>query len=831
MSPRSEATLQTFLKRHRMLQLRSREVAQEAVQNVTLSEGGIEIDFGPGVREAEAEGDWLEEARHLDIARPAAPVLQGASPPPLEIAILVTGTRGDVQPFVPIGRRLARDGHRVRLATHVDFRDFVESNGLEFYPLAGDPKELIAYMVKTGGKLLPTKLDQIVEDVPKKRQMLREIIESTWGACTQPDPGREDAAPFRADAIIANPPCYGHAHVAEALRIPLQMVFTMPWTPTTAFPQALANVPQGRNRPRENWLSYGVIDLLTWAGVGDLINDFRRDTLGLPALHVAASGASVINDRAVPFCYLWSPKLIPKPADWQEHIDVADFVFFEQESRFEPPPELTRFLEAGDPPIYVGFGSCVVEDPEALTRTVFAALEQAGARGIVSAGWGGLGGGEAPPHVHLIGECPHDWLFPRCAAVCHHGGAGTTATGLRFGRPTVVVPFFGDQPFWGHMVAEAGAGPAPVPAREVSIERLAEAFRACSRSEVRARAEEIGATLRERDGADLAARAFYRHLPTTGDGVLSHLGFHARERERLRAGEIVAVELPSEDRDVTIAVATRLKCSLDAILEPILTGRTEAIHPATIAFGELGEAEPVASAFAGAGFDESEADEATALLRAEPGQTFNLSPAEIGRFAALRAELGSDARDPAVRERVDELLRALLLERTLAYRAGGLDAIAPYAREEGRFAEPGSELRAAAEAASLFAASYPRLHRAFLDYPKSAHPEALHRFHWAKRRVDGRPAFLLGHRVLLSQPALTIMALRSFYVSRVYDGLDLVVALIPEEEELLAVATWRFVAERLRGLGGAVRRPQVRRRARNVLTEHVTAVRRMVEEG
>ncbi len=536
MSPRSEATLQAF-HRHRILQIRAREAAQAAVRNVTLSAGGIEIDYAPESLEADPEDDWLREAQELDLTRPMAPIVQGASPPPLRIAILVTGTRGDVQPFLPIGQRLARDGHRVRLATHVDFRDFVESNGLEFYPLAGDPKELIAYMVKTGGKLLPTRLDQIVEDVPKKRRMLREIIESTWLACTEPDPVRENASPFRADAIIANPPCYGHAHVAEALRVPLQMVFTMPWTPTTAFPQALASISHGRNSPRENWLSYGVIDLLTWAGVGDLINDFRRDTLGIPALHVAARGASVINDRAVPFCYLWSPSLVPTPADWPDHVDVADFVFFEQESRFDPPRELVEFLEAGDPPVYVGFGSCVVEDPEALTRAIFAGLEQAGVRGIVSAGWGGLGGGETPPHVHLIGDCPHDWLFPRCAAVCHHGGAGTTATGLRFGRPTAVVPFFGDQPFWGHRVAEAGAGPAPVPAREVTAERLAEAFRACMRPEVKARAEEIGAALRERDGAELAVRAFYRHLPTTSP---------ARRRSRSRAWKPRCESAPSQ---------------------------------------------------------------------------------------------------------------------------------------------------------------------------------------------------------------------------------------------------------------------------------------------
>jgi hypothetical protein len=160
----------------------------------------------------------------------------------------------------------------------------------------------------------------------------------------------------------------------------------------------------------------------------------------------------------------------------------------------------------------------VVADPAALTRTVFAALERAGARGIVSEGWAHLGGAAPPPNVFMIGDCPHDWLFARCRAVCHHGGAGTTAAGLRAGLPTVVVPFFGDQFFWGQMVADAGAGPEPVAIGRLDSEALAGAFETCRGPEVRERAATLGARLRETDGAELVGRSLYRHLPVGAMG-------------------------------------------------------------------------------------------------------------------------------------------------------------------------------------------------------------------------------------------------------------------------------------------------------------------------
>jgi UDP:flavonoid glycosyltransferase YjiC (YdhE family) len=506
-----ESVSSAFLRR-RVHRQRMRAAALRALKLVEAGAGDrFQLDFDAASDVLQRVGPWMgayvAELPTFGGARSPLP-----SVPPMSIIMMVVGSRGDVQPFVPIGQAIAGAGHRVRLATHEEFRSLVEKAGLEFYPLAGDPRELMDYMVRTGGSVVPTHLDQIVEDVPRKRALIGEILESTWRACTEPDPGLPNAPSFTADGIIANPPSYGHFHCAEALSIPLHMIFTMPWTATAAYPHPLARLDQSGDRPMLNWLSYGVVDMLMWVGVADVVNAFRAKTLGLPPMDVD-DGTGLLDDNEVPFTYLFPESLVPRPVDWDPHIDVASFVFWDQAEGYEPPPALRDFLAAGDPPIYVGFGSCVVEDAEGLTRTLFEAFDKAKVRGVVSEGWAKLGGATPPPDVHLVGDTPHDWLFPRCRAVCHHGGAGTTAAGLRAGLPSVVVPFFGDQFFWGRMLADAGASPEPIPIAELTSERLAGAFAACVRSEMQDRSAALGARVCAEDGVDLVLASLYRHLP------------------------------------------------------------------------------------------------------------------------------------------------------------------------------------------------------------------------------------------------------------------------------------------------------------------------------
>ena len=497
----------------RFTQARMRAYLRHALTTIHSDTAGrVGLDFEPGSEESlTAAESWLAEHR-ASLAEPVAPAEPGIVPP-LAIAILVVGTRGDVQPFLPIARELQAAGHRVRVATHEEFRSLVQASGVEFFPLAADPRELIAYMVRTGGHILPTKLEQFRDDVPRKRELVAEIIESTWQACIAPDPAGGNATAFRADAILANPPCFGHIHLAEALRVPLHMVFTMPWTPTTAFPHPLANLGGGRHGPVENWLSFLTIDFLTWAGSADLVNRFREETLGLEPILLGEGGSSLVHDNEVPTTYLWSPSFVPKPADWGDTVEVAGFAFLDQASSYDPPRELTDFLEQGPAPFYIGFGSCVIDDPAAMTATLAAAVQRAGVRAILSRGWAGLGEGLDDPAILVVGDVPHDWLLPHLAGICHHGGAGTVAAGLRAGLPTIVVPFFGDQYFWGDAVARAGAGPAPLPGARLDADALAEAIAFCGKAETRQRARAISRSIAAEDGASAAVAAFHRHLP------------------------------------------------------------------------------------------------------------------------------------------------------------------------------------------------------------------------------------------------------------------------------------------------------------------------------
>jgi UDP:flavonoid glycosyltransferase YjiC (YdhE family) len=386
-------------------------------------------------------------------------------PPPMNIVIQIVGSRGDVQPFVALGQVLKRKyNHRVRIATHPNFKDFVTENGLEFFSIGGDP-------------LL---------------------------------------SPFIADAIIANPPSFAHMHIAEKLGIPLHLMFTMPWSPTQAFPHPLANITNSNaDANMTNFVTYALVDMLTWQGLGDMINKFREKSLGLEPVSIMWAPGMTSRLR-IPYTYCWSPALIPKPRDWGNYIDISGFFFLNLSSSYTPPAELTEFLEAGPAPVYIGFGSIVVDDPNAMTKMIFEAVKKTGQRALVSKGWGGLGADEmgVPEGVYMLGNCPHDWLFQHVSCVVHHGGAGTTATGILAGRPTVVVPFFGDQPFWGAMTAKAGAGPMPQPYKTLTADKLANAILEALKPESLVRAAELSAKIKAEDGTDEGAKSFHKQLHT-----------------------------------------------------------------------------------------------------------------------------------------------------------------------------------------------------------------------------------------------------------------------------------------------------------------------------
>ncbi|KAG4440404.1 hypothetical protein IFR05_004097 [Cadophora sp. M221] len=446
--------------------------------------------------------------------------------PTISIVVMVIGSRGDIQPFLKLGKNLKEFGHRVRIATHPAFKDFVEKDsGLEFFSVGGDPAELMAFMVKNPG-MIPTMETLKKGEVGRRRQQMAEMFEGFWRACINATDDEKDVsnlkmmgakAPFIADAIIANPPCFAHIHCAERLGIPLHLMFTFPYTPTQAFPHPLANIKKSNVDPGyANFMSYPLVEMMTWQGLGDLVNNFRVKTLGLEPVSTLWAPGQLYRLK-VPFTYLWSPGLVPKPKDWGLEIDIAGFVFLDLASSFKPPEDLLKFLDAGEPPVYIGFGSIVVDEPDNFTKMIFEAVEKAGVRALVSKGWGGLGDDNTPENVFMLENTPHDWLFPKVSAVVHHGGAGTTAIGLKCGKPSMIVPFFGDQMFWGAMIGEAGAGAKPVPHKELTVDKLADGIKQCLTEEARKGAEKIALDIeKEGDGSKNAVISFHRSLVLRG---------------------------------------------------------------------------------------------------------------------------------------------------------------------------------------------------------------------------------------------------------------------------------------------------------------------------
>ena len=302
----------------------------------------------------------------------------------------------------------------------------------------------------------------------------------------------------------------------------------MPWSPTLAFPHPLANIrPSDADPKMVNYLSYALIETLTWQGLGDLINRLREEKLGLSPLSAISAPGTVVRLK-IPCSYAWyapqslmlfvadflrSPALIPKPEDWGSHISVPGFYFVPLGPKYTPPTELEIFLSRGPPPVYFGFGSIVVDDPDAMSALIFTAVQKRGVRALVSQGWGGLRGHRTSENIFMLGDCPHDWLFERVSCVVHHGGAGTTAAGIKAGKPTVIIPFFGDQPFWGDMIARAGAGPEPIPYKKLTADKLVSALEYALQPLTASRATELGSRIKQESGAANGVMSFHDQLP------------------------------------------------------------------------------------------------------------------------------------------------------------------------------------------------------------------------------------------------------------------------------------------------------------------------------
>jgi UDP:flavonoid glycosyltransferase YjiC (YdhE family) len=237
-----------------------------------------------------------------------------------------------------------------------------------------------------------------------------------------------------------------------------------------------------------------------WQGFRSADKIARQEVLKMPLAPFSGPYNS-LRTRDLPILYGFSPSVIAKPSDWDENTHVTGYWFLDAPDDWIPSSKLANFLDAGSPPVYIGFGSMSHRNPVETADLVLEALRRSHQRAILLSGWGSLQGSDLPDTVFMIDSVPHAWLFPRMAAVVHHGGAGTTAAGLRAGVPSVIVPFFGDQPFWGQRIADLGVGPDPIPRNKLTVERLARAIQiAVSDKDIHQRAAWLGEQIQAEDG-------------------------------------------------------------------------------------------------------------------------------------------------------------------------------------------------------------------------------------------------------------------------------------------------------------------------------------------
>lgn len=417
----------------------------------------------------------------------------------MKITVFAAGSRGDIQPCLILSKRLQQVGYRVCLAAPQDFAAFIQEHDVDFYPLRGDVQQIMAS--DTGRKFMETGGANPIKSIRAIRTLIRPVVmrmvEDAYAACQD------------ADAMI----CLGvfgafGMSIVESLGIPMLNIEPAPLLPTRAFP-APSWPLQNNLGGFHNYISGMLMLQVIWLYYRPFVNEFREN-LGLSAYSGASFNRAL---RSTPMLSAYSPNIISHPADWSEKVHITGYLFHDLDADWQPTSDLRTFLDAGDPPIYVGFGSMSGRNPEELASLAIEALAISGQRGLLLTGWGGLRPELVPESVFVLDSAPHSWLFPRMAAVVHHGGAGTTAEGLRAGVPNVIVPFVFDQPFWGARVKAMGLGPDPVPQKRLTAKRLADAIRiAVSDSGMKQRANACGVAIRAEHGVENAVRIIHQYF-------------------------------------------------------------------------------------------------------------------------------------------------------------------------------------------------------------------------------------------------------------------------------------------------------------------------------
>jgi len=419
----------------------------------------------------------------------------------MRIVLVGYGTRGDVQPIIALAKGLRCACHDVTVCAAENFGPWIQSHGVGFAPIHVNVQAMMQSEYGVAWVESRSYLSQL--------SVMRRLFEQVGAGVAKDILAAASSADlliggFTSDCFVgAAAEKQGDAHINAALQ---------PWYPTTYGPATLVPT-RARGHSLFNRLSGYMAERSLYNVFGRQMNILRR------SLNLAPLSAQAYYNRVHAMQVLcgFSEHVVPRPSDWPENIVVTGYWFLDETAEWQVPFDLARFIDAGEPPVYIGFGSMSTSDTQGKSDTVVRAVRQSGRRAVIARGWAGLANEASSGDIFILKSAPHGWLFPRMAGVVHHGGAGTTAAAFQAGVPQFVVPHFADQPYWARRAYELGVAPKPVDQFKLTAETLTAGIQAVvDDAPLRQKASALGEAIRAEDGVKNAVRVIDRWIDQSG---------------------------------------------------------------------------------------------------------------------------------------------------------------------------------------------------------------------------------------------------------------------------------------------------------------------------
>ena len=416
----------------------------------------------------------------------------------MSITILAVGSQGDVQPYLALAVGLKNEGYKVRFAANSNFAALAANYQIEFFPIQLDSFEF-SQRSQTQSWLDAESIPHLILSTNRViRPMLDRIMKDVFAACQG-----SEAVIYHSYAL---PFVY---YIGKQLQIPCIPASLHPM-PTRSYPAILSNMMRSPSKTL-NLLTHLLVHQISWQVFLPVV---RKHWNGHGHPPLIGPYRDILKGTQPVVCG-YSPSVLPISEDLPKHVSITGYWFLEPHSNWQPDPALIEFLKSTPKPIYIGFGS--MGNPaknEDTANIILETIERTGVRAVLSAGWSGLGTDRPlPKNVFLIKDTPHRWLFPQMAAIVHHGGAGTTGAALSAGVPSLIIPHFGDQYYWGKRVAELGVGPKPIVRKKLTAENFAEAIStALNDSAMRERASRLGEKITAEDGVNQAVQVIQQYI-------------------------------------------------------------------------------------------------------------------------------------------------------------------------------------------------------------------------------------------------------------------------------------------------------------------------------